>query len=198
MKCLKVTGTDRLIDEFISIFGNALQSKIICVISEGEAGGYEITFHGPSSVLKIMQSMPPDIFLVRSDMELVAPVVHCGNEALSDNSLLLARYNGNESSVNSEDIFAKTFNLLPQKTAEECGRCGLDCRRLAEAILRGEKREEDCYYAPGNVEVKLGGRLVELGSFPAGIIEGTVRGLVSSLKGYNEKEDISIKVKHRN
>ena len=142
-----------------------------------------------------MHSMPPDIYLLCSDKEIIAPVVHCGSDTISDGPLLLARYDGSESSISSEEIFARTFNLLPQKTAEECGRCGMDCSRFAEALLRGEKREEDCFFAPGSVEVKLGGRLVELGSFPAGIIEGAVRGLVSSLKGYNEKDDISVRVK---
>ncbi len=143
----------------------------------------------------IMRSMPPDIYLLRSGTEIIAPVVHCGSDAISDNPLVLALFDGKESSISSEDIFAGTFNLLPQKTAEECGRCGLDCRRFAEALLRGEKREEDCFFAPGSVEVKLGGRIAELGSFPAGMIEGAVRGLVSSLKGYNEKEDISVTIK---
>ncbi len=195
MKCLKVTGTDNLIDEFISIFSKSLQNKIVCVISEGKAWGCEVSFHGVSSALEIMQSMPPDIFLLRSGIEVIAPIVHCGSETLNDDPLLLARYNGNDTSIDSEDILAKTFNLLPQKTAEECGRCGLDCRRLAGAILRGKKREEDCFFASGGIEVKLGGRSVELGRFPADIIEGAVRGLVSSLKGYNEKEDISVTIK---
>ena len=195
MKCLKVTGTDNLIDEFISVFSNTLQNRIVCVISENAGGGCEVSFPGSLSALKIMQSMPPDIFLVRTGMELAAPVVHCGSETIEDDSLLLALYDGNESSIDYDEVFAKTFNLLPQKTAEECGRCGLDCRRLAGAILRGEKREEDCFFAPGDVEVKLGGRIIELGSFPTDIIEGAVRGLVSSLRGYNEKEDISVTIK---
>lgn len=195
MKCLKVTGTDNMIDEFISIFSDTLQSKIVCFISENEAGGCEVSFPGSSSALKIMQSMPPDIFLVRTGMELAAPVVHCGSGTIEDDPLLLALYNGNESYIDYDEIFVRTFNLLPQKTEEECGRCGLDCRRLAEAILRGEKREEDCFFASGGIEVKLGGRSVELGRFPSDIIEGAVRGLVSSLRGYNEKDDISVTIK---
>lgn len=198
MKCIRITGEDNLIDRFISIFINTLQNKIVCVVTEGEGGECEVSFPGSCSAMRIMQSMPPDIFLVRSTIEIIAPVVHCGSGTLDDESLLLARYNGKESSISPEEIFARSFNLLPQKTAEECGRCGLDCRRLAEAILRGEKRVEDCFFAPGSVEVKLGGRLAELGSFPAGIIKGAVRGLVSSLKGYNEKDDISVKVKSCN
>ncbi|MCK5115882.1 MAG: hypothetical protein KAR44_04735 [Candidatus Aegiribacteria sp.] len=195
MKCINITGDDNLIDIFISTFCNSLQNKIVCVITEGEARRCEVSFPGSRTAMRIMHSMPPDIFLLRSDMQIIAPVVHCSSGTISDDPLLLARFDVKESSISPEDIFAKAFNLLPQKTAEECGRCGMDCRRLAEAILKGEKREEDCFFAPGSVEVKLGGRLVELGSFPAGIIEGAVRGLASSLKGYNENEDISITIR---
>ncbi len=195
MKCIRITGKDDLIDKFITMFCKSMQNKIICIIEEGFAGGFEASFPGSCSAVGIMRSMPPDIYLLRSGTEIIAPVVHCGSDTISDNPLLLALFDGKESSISSEDIFEGTFNLLPQKTAEECGRCGLDCRRFAEALLRGEKREEDCFFAPGAVEIKLGGRLVELGRFPSGIIEGAVRGLVSSLKGYSEKEDIFIKVK---
>jgi len=195
MKCISITGKDDLIDKFITMFCKSMQNMIVCVIKEGEGGESEVSFPGSCSAMGIMHSMPPDIYLLRSDTEIIAPVIHCSSDAISDDPLLLARYNGSESSISSEDIFAGTFNLLPQRSAEECGRCGLDCRRFAEALLRGEKREEDCFFAPGSVEVKLGGRLVELGRFPAGMIEGAVRGLVSSLKAYNEKEDISIAIK---
>ena len=195
MKCIKITGKDDLIDKFISVFRKSLQDKIVCVLSDSEGGCCCVSFPGLMSAMRIMRSMPPDIFLLRGGREIIAPVVHCGNEALSDGSLLLARYDGKESSISAEDIFAKAFDLLPQKTVEECGKCGLDCRRFAEALLNGDRKEEDCFFSPGSVEVKLGGRLVELGSFPADMIEGAVRGLVSSLKGYNEKQDISITVK---
>ncbi|MEN8209176.1 MAG: (Fe-S)-binding protein [Candidatus Fermentibacteria bacterium] len=195
MKCVKISGSDDLADKFISTFSNALPNKIVCVVSDSEDGGFEVSFPGSMSVMSMMRSMPPDIFLVRTGMNMIAPVVICGNGAVSDDSLLLARYEGEESSISPDDIFAKTFNLLPQKSAEECGRCGLDCRRFAEALLKGDRREEDCFYAPGSVEVKLGGRIVELGSFPAGMIEGAVRGIVSSLKGYKEEEDISVVIK---
>lgn len=195
MKCIKVTGTDDPADKFISFFCNSLQNKIVCVIQESETGRYEVSFPESRTVMGIIHSMPPDIYLLRSVTEIIAPVVHCGRDTISDDPLLLALFDGKESSVSPENIFEIAFNLLPQKTAEECGRCGLDCGRFAEALLKGEKREEDCFFAPGPVEVKLGGRLAELGSFPSGMIEGAVRGLVSSLKGYNEKEDISVTIK---
>ena len=195
MKCLKVTGTDNLVNEFITNFCDTVRNRKICVISENETGECNVSFPGSSFAMEIMQSMPPDIVLLRSHIYLAAPIIYCGSEPIKDDSLLLAQYNGENSGIDYEDIYRKTFNLLPQKTAEECGRCGMDCRRLAEAILQGEKREEDCYYASSSVEVRLGGRLIELSKFPASIIEGAVIGLVSSLKGYNDKEDISIKVK---
>lgn len=195
MKCLKVAGTDNLVNEFINNFSDTMRNRKICVISENEAGECNISFPDSSFAMEIMRSMPPDIVLLRSNIELAVPIVYCDNEPIEDGSLLLAEYNAEDSGIDYEDIYRKTFNLLPQRTAEECGKCGMDCRRLAEAILRGEKREENCYYASSSVEVKLGGRLIELSEFPSSIIKGAITGLVSSLKGYNDKEDISIKVK---
>jgi len=196
MKCLKITGTDSLADGFISIFSKTLREKIICVISEDETGEFNLSFPGVSSALEIMQSFPPDIVLLRSQRFITVPAVHCGSDIPEDNSLLLEHYSGEDSHVDFEEIYRRTINLLPQKTAEECGRCGLDCRRFAEAVLLGKRKEEDCFYAPGHVEVKLGGRSVELGRFPAGMIEGAVRGMLSSLKGYNKEESVSIVIRH--
>ena len=196
MKCLKITGTDSLADEFIFNFSRTMRRKIICVVSENEGGGVNVSFPGASSALKIMRSFPPDIVLLRSQRLITAPVVHCGSDIPEDSSLLLKHCSGGDSDVDYEDIYRRTINFLPQKTAEECGRCGLDCRRFAEAVLRGKRKEDDCFYAPGNVEVKLGGRSVELGRFPAGMIEGAVRGMLSSLKGYNKEKSVSITIRH--
>ena len=195
MKCLRIKGSDDLTDRFIKDFSSAMLNRSVCVVSETETGEFNVSFPGMESAIELIKAMPPDIVLVRSAIELTAPYVQCGTEDTADDSLLLARYDGNGSETDFKDMYIKTFNLLPQKTADECGRCGMDCRQLAEAVLKGEKREVDCFFASAGVEVKLGGKLIELGRFPAGIIEGAVTGLVSSLKGYSSDDDISIKVK---
>jgi len=195
MKCLRIAGNDDLANRFIQDFRSSLPGKSVCVVSESETGEFSVLFPGTETALEVIKAMPPDIVLVRSDIELAAPYVQCGTEVADDCSLLLARYDGNGFKTDFKDMYMKTFNLLPQKTADECGKCGMDCRQLAEAVLKGEKREEDCYFASSDVEVKLGGKLIELSRFPSGIIGGAVRGLVSSLKGYSSDDDISIKVK---
>jgi len=195
MKCLKISGDDRLADEFISKFSGIMQSRKICVISESESGKISVSFPSSATPLAIIRSMPPDIVLLRSDAEFAAPVIHCGINAADDDPLLLVRYTGNDSRIDPEQIYEKTFSLLPQKTAEECGKCKMDCMSMAKAIIRGDMSEGDCVYSPGSVEVKLGNRIVALSGFPAEMIEGTVRGLVSSLKGYSDEEDISITVR---
>ncbi len=196
MKCLRLTGTASIVDRFVMNFSTALPGKRVCVISECVPGDCEISFPGQSSPIQIMRSLPPDIVLLRSSMRLAIPTVHCGSETISDESLLMFRYNGEATGIDYADIYRNTFDLLPQKTASECGRCGLDCMQFASDVLHGRKSEKDCFFAPDSVEVTLGGRNVELGQFPLSIIEGTVRGLVSSLKGYSSEEDISIRIKH--
>jgi hypothetical protein len=194
MKCLRVSGTEKLIDEFLLIFCTALEGRAVCIARENDEGGYHLSFPG-SSFLEAIHSIPPDIVLVCSDTELSAPLVHCAAEPGTSDSLLIGRFDGNTLSPKPEELFDRTFNLLPQKTVSECGRCGMDCRRMAESILSGERDERDCYYSHGNIEVRLGGRPVELGEFPASIVEGAVRGLVSSLKGYSIGKDISIEIR---
>lgn len=48
----------------------------------------------------------------------------------------------------------KVFDLLPNVTPESCAQCGLSCGEMALAILRGEKKREDCPYT-GESQAKL-------------------------------------------
>ncbi|MCD4846718.1 MAG: hypothetical protein K8R76_00835 [Candidatus Aegiribacteria sp.] len=195
MKCLKVKGEPAERREFISRFIAALSDRAICVISTNLSGEIEAAFPGKSSIEGLLESMPPDLVIIPTDSNLIAPIVDCGEEVTSGNSLVLTTFRVEDTDTNYAAIYRNTFHLLPQKTEEECGRCGLDCRRMAEAILSGCKREEECFYAPGRIEITLDGRPLEVGKFPAEMIEGSIRGLLSSMKGYREDSDILIRIK---
>jgi hypothetical protein len=47
----------------------------------------------------------------------------------------------------------------------------------------------------GNVTVRINGSLLELGSFPGRVLESTVEGLLSALKGYETSGDIEISIR---
>ena len=87
----------------------------------------------------------------------------------------------------------RAFPMLPQRDAEECGRCGLDCLGLAGEIVQGRRAFEDCQVASSKgVAVTVGGRRLDLGGFPADLLRRTLRGLLSSLKGYREGASVRI------
>lgn len=195
MKCLKVAGDTVLRKEFISRFCKALSDRVICVISADSSGELEAKFPGESSITVLLESMPPDLVIIPADSKLVVPEVFCGMKPSSGNSLVLAVYPSEGADTDFALLYRSTFNLLPQKNEEECGRCGMDCQHMAEAILRGEKGEEDCFYANGDVEIRIDGRSIEVGKFPASMIDGAVRGLLSSMKGYRKDSDVTVKLR---
>ncbi len=195
MKCLIAKGEPVMRREFISRFCEALSDRIICEISTNQSGIYEATYPGESSIKGLLESMPPDIAIIPADSELIAPIVDCGGEVTYGSSLVLATFQADGKDTDYAAIYRNTFNLLPQKTEEECDRCGMDCLRMAEAILKGDRREEECFYAPGRIEIAVDGRALKVGKFPAEMIEGSLRGLLSSMKGYREDSDILIRIR---
>ncbi len=196
MKCLQLAGDEGLVRRFIIGLAEHLEGKVIFVIGKDSDGGIIITSPCAMSIPEVLHSMPPDLVLVTGPPELAAPVVRCGQDPPElQEPLLLAFYSGSDTSTDYRDIFSRVFDLLPQKTKEECGKCGTDCRGLAAAILEGSRKPGDCCYAPGSVEILQDGRRMELGEFPAGIVKGTLKGLLSSLKGYRAGSSVTVKLR---
>lgn len=54
--------------------------------------------------------------------------------------------------------------------------------------------ERDCPCENPGIVVKLNGECLNINGFPAKMIEGTVRGLLSSMKGYEEGASIEIEI----
>lgn len=67
----------------------------------------------------------------------------------------------------------------------DCGACGRpNCRTLAAEIIQGGAAPADCAAMSGQVEVSVAGNRIPLNPFAAGIVAGTLRGMLSSLKGF--------------
>jgi hypothetical protein len=87
----------------------------------------------------------------------------------------------------------KVFPMLPQRTARECGRCGLDCVRLAGEVVQGRREASDCLVlSSSGISVYLDGRRLELGGFPSEMVKRTARGMLSALKGYRPGTKVRI------
>jgi molybdopterin-guanine dinucleotide biosynthesis protein B len=77
----------------------------------------------------------------------------------------------------------------------DCGKCGSSCSEMARLIARGEKRSEDCVeLAARDVVILAGGTRLPVGAFVAEIVERTVRGMLSSLKGYSPGGGVEIRL----
>ncbi|MGI5838675.1 MAG: molybdopterin-guanine dinucleotide biosynthesis protein B [bacterium] len=91
-------------------------------------------------------------------------------------------------------IETKVDRVLPNVPAECCGLCGSSCPEMLAAILRGEKKREDCCLdgREKEVELRVDGEPVPMVPFVQDIIRGTVGGLLATLKGYKRHAKIEI------
>ena len=91
----------------------------------------------------------------------------------------------------------KVFTRLPDFTAKCCGLCGLSCRDLLAAIVRGDKGREDCILQQ-QVELKVGGKDITMVPFVQEILARTIISLASTLDGYESHKELKIVVSPRN
>jgi hypothetical protein len=195
MKCLQLAGDEALANRFIAGLMPALEGRPVLVAGRGPGGNIELTCPGSSGMLSVLKSIPPFLVILRGTPELAAPVIWCGQDPPEDlSSLIMYRFQGDDPHMDSAGIIDRTFHLLPQRTGEECGKCGTDCRGLAEAVIAGSREPGDCFYSAGKVVVEQDGMIMEMGEFPSRVVEGAIRGLLSSLKGYREGSGLIIRL----
>lgn len=77
----------------------------------------------------------------------------------------------------------------------DCSKCGMDCDGLAKEIAGGNLTVDSCPELPARrVEISVDGRPLPVGAFVAEITESTIRGFLSSLKGYPGGGDVEIRL----
>ncbi len=75
----------------------------------------------------------------------------------------------------------------------DCGKCGHDCEGLARAVVAGKHKIEDCVeLADVDVEIFIGKNRINTGRFASTVVNDTVRGLLSSLHGYEPDRNVDI------
>ncbi|MGI6365419.1 MAG: molybdopterin-guanine dinucleotide biosynthesis protein MobB [Bacillota bacterium] len=88
-------------------------------------------------------------------------------------------------------VLARVGERLPDFTAECCGLCGMSCRELLAAIIRGEKGREACLLRQ-EVKLKIGGREITMVPFVQEVLARTLTALASTLEGYEPGQKIEI------
>ena len=94
--------------------------------------------------------------------------------------------------VVDEVSFEKAHASLP---GLDCSKCGMDCDRLAREVAAGNLSLDSCPELPARrVEIVVDGKALPVGAFVAEITEKTVRGFLSSLKGYSGDGEVEIRL----
>jgi len=141
----------------------------------------------------VMREYMPDVLLIEGFKEGTFPKVAVGSVAprkgtvLRNPSLeLLVEY------VETEVEVERTMAKLP---GLDCGKCGMDCDGLARAIVAGKMKVNKCRELPDvTVEVYSGGKRVPTGRFVSNLLDGTLRGMLGTLKGCAPGDDVEIRL----
>jgi len=208
MRCLNVAGDTSSVTAFASAFAEVMENKPIALLKRVE-DSFQLMLPGSASPMDFIFSFPPALILVSGEDGLIAPTVYCG-EGGEEDPLRIGRFLDSGELILEPDtpelptserftkLFDQTIHLLPQRTAQQCGRCGSDCAGLAASIIRGESEPFDCFYHPrSGVLVTIDGMPMSLAGFPAQALEGSIRGFLSTLKGFREGGRISLVLPER-
>jgi molybdopterin-guanine dinucleotide biosynthesis protein B len=69
----------------------------------------------------------------------------------------------------------------------DCGGCGHEsCYGLAREIVAGTRSVDDCVSLEPDTEVLVNGQPLPLNPFIAGLVRGTILGMLSSMKGFKK------------
>jgi molybdopterin-guanine dinucleotide biosynthesis protein B len=92
--------------------------------------------------------------------------------------------------VETEVAVERVMEKLP---GLDCRKCGLDCEGLARAIVAKKRRIDNCVeLADVEVEIFTGKNKIRTGRFASKVVNDTIRGMLSSLHGYEPDEDVDI------
>jgi len=77
----------------------------------------------------------------------------------------------------------------------DCGDCGYQsCMELARVFAAGDAALDDCVVSHGGVTVTVDGTMIPLKPFVQSFVEGTVRGMLRSLKGVEDAGEAEVRV----
>jgi molybdopterin-guanine dinucleotide biosynthesis protein B len=149
------------------------------------------------AVSVIQRAFHPDVVIVEGYKGGIHPKVSVGDIEPTEGTVLvnpspdqLVEY------IAGEISFERARAGLP---GLDCSKCGMDCDSLAREIAAGRLGLDSCPELPARrVDIVVAGRPLPVGAFVAEITEKTIRGLLSSLKGYSGDGEVEIRLQARN
>ncbi|MDI3475892.1 MAG: molybdopterin-guanine dinucleotide biosynthesis adapter protein [Thermococcaceae archaeon] len=92
------------------------------------------------------------------------------------------------------DIVKKKAFMLPNI---DCGLCGFRCSEMAKMIVKGEKTVKDCVVISQKpkVVVKIDGQVLPMKDWVQELVEKTIKGMLSAMKGYREGRRIEVVIR---
>ena len=145
------------------------------------------------TISMIQKDFHPDAVIVEGFKQSPYPKVALGDIEPTDGTVLvnpdLGEFVGY---VSGEISFERARARLP---GLNCSKCGMDCDSLAREIAAGRMDTDSCPELPARrVEIIVDGKALPVGAFVAEITEKTIRGFLSSLKGYSGDGDVEIRL----
>jgi len=95
-----------------------------------------------------------------------------------------------------EFILEKTPVRMPNYDLNCCTLCGeKGCRGLLADMLSGKRNRSECKVMEGDIKLLFNGEEIMIVDFVKDILKGSLKGMVESLKGYEEGTEVTIKFK---
>lgn len=86
-------------------------------------------------------------------------------------------------------ILSRAFSL-PGLNCKACGHA--NCGGLAEQIIQGHAKPNDCPSSKGQLQVEINGSSIALNPFTQNMLAGGLKGMLSALKGYQPGQKVTI------
>ncbi|WP_048147964.1 molybdopterin-guanine dinucleotide biosynthesis protein B [Palaeococcus ferrophilus] len=92
------------------------------------------------------------------------------------------------------NVVEKRAFMLPNI---DCGMCGFRCADMARMIVKGEKTVKDCVVLSQKprVTVKIDGQVLPMKDWVQELVEKTIKGMLSAMKGYRGGRRIEIVIR---
>lgn len=145
-------------------------------------------------VRMLAESFSPDVILIEGLKRGPYPKVALGDIAPTKGTVMSNPSHRELVSYVKKEV--ATERVLASLPGLDCHKCGLDCLSMARAVVDGRRSVQDCKeIASADVSVTVGGKRISTGKFVSEIVDDTIRGMLSSLKGYEPGKDVEIRLK---